>query len=117
MHLFFEGKDIFRVTGEKLIVGDQIFPFINCRHDWLIAFSGRLLKLPKNHVIIDPLWLEPLKYNLSAKRLFDQYNLPYIGIANQLGISNTIINPNRENETISLTVEQIKKNSNLIKCI
>ena len=47
MHLIFEGKDIFRVTGEKLIVGDQIFPFINCRHDWLIAYSGRLLKLPK----------------------------------------------------------------------
>lgn len=116
MHLFFEGKDIFRVIEKKLLIGDQEFPFINCRHDWLIAFSGRLLKSPKNHVIIDPVWLEPLKYNLSAKRLFEQYYLPYLGISKQLGISNVIINPNRENEKISLTVEEIKKKANLLKC-
>jgi len=90
MYLICEGRFIYHSSKDHVHVGKYAFPKKHCRLDWLIAFSGQLKNKPRQKVILQENWFKPLSLK-SGKKLFNLYSEPYIKLACQLGLDQTIV--------------------------
>ena len=90
MYLICSGKFIYHSSKDYIHVGNHTIAKKNCRLDWLNAFSGQLKNKPRQKIVLQKNWFVPLSLK-NGKKLFSLYSEPYIKLACQLGLDQTLV--------------------------